>query len=175
MIDAFDRFWNQLEPSSWGLVSIACWALVGLGALSLLLLRRPAARGAGRRLWIALAVLGPLACVEMRWPRRFRAMGAVRGLVGDIGGAEAVDARRPWQAAMIVVALGISAAMMFVVVRSFRRWTAPTRLAAAGLLVAMTGFALEIISLHQVDAHYGVYWSLWFAGHGMMLAAIARA
>jgi hypothetical protein len=175
MIDAFDRFWTLLAPTTWQRSCMVGWCLVALGSLTLLVLRRPAARGAARPFWVMLAILGPLGCLEMGLSLRYEAMSAVRSLVQEAGGSEAVQGRRPWQAALVLATLAVSAVLMGVVARSFRRWTAPARLAAAGLLISLTGFALELISLHQLDAHYGVYFSLWLGGLAVMLSAIAWA
>ncbi|MFO0891982.1 MAG: hypothetical protein U0790_22960 [Isosphaeraceae bacterium] len=175
MIDAFDAFWSLLGPKSWGLVTMAGWLLVGLGSLTLLLLRRPGARGPARPFWIALALIGLLAALEMGWPVRYDAIRAVRSLVVEKAGPEFVQGRRPWQAAMVLVTLAAAAGSLGFILRSFRTWPAPARLAAVGLLIALTGYALEFISLHQVDAHYGVYWSLWLGGLATMLSAIAWA
>jgi hypothetical protein len=175
MIDAFDRFWNLFSPTWLQGISMVGWCLSGVGSLALLMLRYPAARGAARPFWVVLAIIGPLACLEMGLSLRYEAMEATRSLVREVGGAEVVQGRRPWQAAMILVTLGICASASLVLMLCFLRWTAPARLAAAGLMTSLSGFALEIISLHHVDLHYGVYWSLWLGGLAMMLSAIAWA
>jgi hypothetical protein len=175
MISAFDHFWDLLAQGAWQRISMIGWCLVGLGSLVLLLLRRPAAQGVARHFWVMLTIVSPLACLEMGWPVRYDAMDAVRSLVREAAGSEAVQGRRPWQAAMVLITLVASVGLMGFVARSFGRWTAPARLAAAGLLTSLTGFALEIISLHQLDLHYGVYWSLWLGGLAIMLSAIAWA
>jgi hypothetical protein len=175
MIDAFDRFWNLFSPTWLQGISMVEWCLAGLGSLAIVLLRRPAARGASRRVWVVLAIIGPLACLEMGLSLRYDAMEATRSLVREVGGAEVVQGRRPWQAAMILVTLGICASASLILTLSFVRWTAPARLAASGLMTSLSGFALEIISLHHVDLHYGVYWSLWLGGLAMMLPAVAWA
>jgi hypothetical protein len=175
MIDAFDRFWNLFSPTWLQGISMVGWCLAGFGSLAIVLLRRPAARGTSRTFWVVLAIIGPLACLEMGLSLRYDAMETTRSLVREIGGAEVVQRRRPWQAAMILVTLGICASAFLVLTLSFVRWTAPARLAAAGLMTSLSGFALEIISLHYVDLHYGVYWSLWLGGLAMMLPAVAWA
>lgn len=175
MIQAFDRFWGLFTDPQWARGTMAGWLLVGAGALALLLSQRPATRGPNRLLWIALALLGPALCLEMIGHSRFKWMNAFRSLVREKAGAEAVAGRRPWQAALVVVALLLSTLAIAFIARSTRFWSGATRLAAIGLGVALTGFLLEVISLHQIDAHYGIYWSLWFGGIALMLSAILWA
>lgn len=175
MIQAFDRFWGIFTDHQWARGTMAAWLLVGAGALVLLLWRRPATRGLNRVLWIALVLLGPVLCLEMVWHSRFRWMNAIRSVVLEKAGAEAVTGRRPWQAALVLLAVLLSSLAITFIARSARFWSGATRLAAVGLSLALTGFLLEVISLHQLDAHYGIYWSLWYGGLGLMLSAIVWA
>ena len=143
----------------WALV--AGWATVGVGAFIL------AARG-------EIAALGFLFAAEMIFPCRYLVADRLRAALRAVGGEEAVRGRRPVQAAVIATLLIAASALL---ARSLGRRRSPAttgRLAPLGMAVGLLGFALETISLHQIDAYYIIYWSIWYAGLALALIGVAR-
>ncbi|WP_165226874.1 hypothetical protein [Aquisphaera insulae] len=172
MIDAFDRFWNTFPPNVLLLLTRACWCLVGLLAAALLF-RRADAGSTPRRLWWTLAVLGPVAFIEMGLSVRYRLMGNWRELVRVTLGSRAVASRHSWQGFVVAGAVIVAVGLVAWLAHRTRRWPVAARITVVGTIVALLGFTLEIISFHNIDLHYGVYWSLWFSGLGLMLLGLA--
>lgn len=163
MIDALRatlRAWG-FRPS-W--VVAAGWAAVGLAAAA-----RSARDRAHRRPWLAAALVAALLAADLALSARYALGEALRSAVRGVGGAAALRGRRPVQAGLVLAALAATAGGL---AASFARWRAapaPLLRTALGLGLGGLGVLLEVISLHQIDAHPAIYWAIRL--FGLALAA----
>jgi hypothetical protein len=150
---------------SW--ITAVCWALASLAAVA-----RGAMNPAARRWWLLLAALTAALALEMPLGMRFQVMGMLRAALKSAGQGYYLG-RRPVQGAVIVGGLTLAAGL------AAWAWSAATRvpsgckLALTGICLAWAGVALETTSLHQLDAHYSIYWGTWWTGLALTLAGLA--
>lgn len=107
-----------------------------------------ARRGVHAARWWRMAALQALCFLEVLFGFRHRAHDVVDALLQARGW---YAARGPLQVGLLVVALGL-AALTFVALIRLRRVDTSVWIAAAATAAALWLFAIEMVSLHQVDA-----------------------
>lgn len=147
------------------------WAAVGL----LGLVRASRRSGRDRAAWLAASLLALGFGLEMAVEVRYRLSDALREVLRTVGGAEAIRDRRSFQAGLILgLSLAAGVALTFGLRRA-RGLGLPLRLTTAGLAIGLLGFAVETISLHQLDAYVLIYWSFRYGGLGLAACGLAAS
>jgi hypothetical protein len=164
-VDQFVRWHGGLLTWS----TVAGWSAVGFGALALA--ARPGGRD--RKIWLGSAALALLFAFEMTYPVRFLIEDVLRAALRIVGGDEAVRGRHRIQAVAVLIMLIVSVGLMATFLARAKRLGVSSKLAVVGLSIGLIGFLLETISLHHIDMHYVIYWSIWFLG--IALAAVGVA
>jgi hypothetical protein len=163
LADAFVGRWGS--TLSWAIA--VCWALTSLAAIA-----RGILNPASRRWWLLLSALTAAIALEMPLGLRFQVMGMLRSALKSAG-HDYYMGRRPVQGAMIAGGLLIAAGL------AAWAWSAATRvqpgckLALAGACLGWAGIAIETTSLHQIDVHYSIYWTIWWTGLALTVAGLA--
>lgn len=140
--------------------AVVGWALIGLLALGVSLRKRCH----DRAVWIGIAILSIIFSVEMAFPHRYVVTEGLRQAMKSVGGDEAIRGRRPIQAALIgfvvVVVIGLLVKFLFYQ----NKIRTPGKFAVLGIGLAVFGFFLETVSLHQLDDYAFVYFALFNIG-----------